>query len=279
MNRKSRWAAALAAALGLPLAAMAETPMQAPSAPPPSPLHSEVAPLPGLCTESGVAAEAAAASENTVQAEPATVAPGPELQASSNPGPTGVQAAAAAPLPGTCSAMHPTAEAAPAPPSTPVAGEPGLGATPAAEPEQLAEHSPPAPSPASPAPKARKTQTRAKQASPRQPAPPQPATAWWPSAQAGKLNILFVGSASFGSAIAILTDSAFASPEQANHSIEVKRAGAAQPVPPRWVVATNRTMLLLPVSPGEYTVHIGKDLSDAVGKPVADAASGIVVVK
>lgn len=175
--------------------------------------------------------------------------------------------------------MHPPAEAAPAPSSTPVAAEPGPVVTPAAEPAQLAQHAPPAPSPAaSPVPKARKTQTRAKQGSSRPPAPPQPASAWWPSSQAGKLNIRFVGSASFGSAIAILTDGAFASPEQANQSIEVKRAGENRAVPPRWVVATNRTMLLLPVSPGEYTVRIGKDLSDAEGKPVADAASGTVLV-
>lgn len=102
--------------------------------------------------------------------------------------------------------------------------------------------------------------------------------AWWPSPRQGKLNILFVGGASFGSAIAVLTDGSFNSAELANRSITVRNATTHRTVSPRWVVATNKTMLLLAVAPGQYQVSIGAELVDAGGRDLSQSASGIVAV-
>lgn len=108
--------------------------------------------------------------------------------------------------------------------------------------------------------------------------PKEPLTAWWPTARTDALNVLFVGEASFGSAISVLTDGRFDNTESANASIQVRHANG-KTVNRRWQLATNRQMLLLPVQPGVYTVSIQPELTDAQGRRAGSASRGRVYVR
>lgn len=108
--------------------------------------------------------------------------------------------------------------------------------------------------------------------------PKEPLTAWWPARKADALNVLFVGEASFGSAISVLTDGQFENADSANERIEV-RSSDGTIVKNRWRLATNRQMLLLIVEPGVYTVSIQSELKDAKGRQVSAASSGKVYVR
>ena len=194
---------------------------------------------------------------------------GPAIMASPTTATSGGKVAAApksAPAPAPAAAPAPAPEAAPAPEPAPAPAE--VAAAPAPEPA-----SKPAPAPA-PKPKA---VAKAKAKAP--PPPPKDATkAWWPTGGgADKLNISFVGEASFTKAIVVLADSDFADASSANANIKVTKGGAT--VPAKWLLATNKKMLLLNVDPGKYTVTIGKDLKNGAGKTVGTAGSGPVYVR
>lgn len=114
-----------------------------------------------------------------------------------------------------------------------------------------------------------------------QPKPPAPvfsATAWWPDRRPDALNILFVGEASFASAISILTDGRFDDGSEVDRYIDVRDRHGRR-VPHRWRVATNPRMLLLPVDPGVYTVTIQAQLADVLGRQAGIAADGTVRVR
>ena len=108
--------------------------------------------------------------------------------------------------------------------------------------------------------------------------PKEPLTAWWPAPKAGALNVLFVGEASFGSAISVLTDGSFESAESANAHVEVRSVDGGK-VDRRWQLATNKKMLLLVVKPGVYTVSIRSGLTDAQGRRMESESSGQVYVR
>lgn len=109
-------------------------------------------------------------------------------------------------------------------------------------------------------------------------APSQPLTAWWPASNADQLNILFVGEAAFGSAISVLADGEFENAESANAHVQVRTVDGAR-VERKWQLSTNRKMLLMSVGPGEYTVSIGADLSDAKSRTFGRTSEGRVFVR
>lgn len=228
----------------------------------------------GAADATPVATTAEASLEaSTVGVEASTVAPvpGTEIATTPIPGSCGTRVA---PEGGDAALAEKTGtdadgtNAAAAPSETDVAvnrAEPTREPVPAAEPE--------------PEPEPQSTPEPKRAAAPKPVRPPkEPLTAWWPGRKADALNVLFVGEAAFGSAISLLTDGQFDSPQSANAHIEVRSADGAL-VDRRWQTATNRQMLLMLVEPGIYTVSIGPDFSDAKGRRMGAASSGQVFVR
>ncbi|MGQ0620654.1 MAG: hypothetical protein ACT4QA_12170 [Panacagrimonas sp.] len=110
------------------------------------------------------------------------------------------------------------------------------------------------------------------------PVPEVAKKAWWPAKTSGKLNLTYAGQASFGAAIALLFDGAFATPESANQNIQVKD-GKGRAIRGQWVVATNRQMLLFTAAPGLYSVDVGVGLADQGGRGISASSAGLVFVQ
>lgn len=108
--------------------------------------------------------------------------------------------------------------------------------------------------------------------------PKEAREAWWPATVSGKLNLRHASQASFAEAIVLLFDGAFETPESANQYIQVKDSKGAA-VRGRWVVATNRQMLLFNAAPGIYSVEVGSGLVDKGGRSISGASSGLVAVR
>lgn len=101
---------------------------------------------------------------------------------------------------------------------------------------------------------------------------------WWPAKTAGKLNLTYAGQASFSAAIALLFDGDFETPESANQNIQVKDS-KGRAVHGRWVVASNRQMLLFKAVPGLYSIEVGSGLADKGGRGISAPSAGLVFVQ
>lgn len=149
---------------------------------------------------------------------------------------------------------------------------------PAPEPAPAAPEPTPEPAAAPPPPKPKpKPKAESKPAAPKK-APPEAKVAWWPAKEAGKLNVVYAGEASFTKAIVVMLDGQFDNADSANQNIKVapKKGGE---VKGKWLVANgNKSMLLLDVAPGLYSVEIGTGLTDKGGRSVGTASSGVVFV-
>lgn len=109
-------------------------------------------------------------------------------------------------------------------------------------------------------------------------APLEPLKAWWPQATQGGLNLQFAGEASFGSAIALLFDSAFDDAGSANRHVKVVGSNG-EPVQGRWVLAGNPNMLLFKADPGVYTLKIEEGLSAQGNRKLGAPSSGQVYLR
>ncbi len=125
-------------------------------------------------------------------------------------------------------------------------------------------------------------------AEPRPPPPPRPRPkkppadalkAWWPAAEAGKLNLRFAGEAAFGEAIALLFDAPFSEASGLAQHVEVKnRAGKI--IEGKWqVVKSNPQMVALRVPPGLYEIRVGESLAAANGLRFQRTAQGKIFVR
>lgn len=107
-----------------------------------------------------------------------------------------------------------------------------------------------------------------------QPAAADALRAWWPAPEAGRLNLVYAGSAAFDAALVLLFDTPPASPENANASIEV-RGRNGEPVQGEWkLVPANPRMLMFKAAPGRYTVWIDGELAASDGKTLGRSLSG-----
>tara|TARA_R110000787_G_scaffold57455_8_gene131248 strand:+ start:1420 stop:2613 length:1194 start_codon:yes stop_codon:yes gene_type:complete len=139
----------------------------------------------------------------------------------------------------------------------------------------------PVATPSTPAPRAAPPARRAVSPAPvrNRPPPPNLYTKWWPAAESEKLNVLFVGPAQFGTAIAILTDGPFADAASANEQITVRNLTGGK-ASGSWKVADgNDRMLVFETDKGPYSVKISDKLADKDGRSFSRQASGNVLVK
>ncbi len=140
----------------------------------------------------------------------------------------------------------------------------------------------PVATPSTPAPRAAPPARRAVSPAPvrNRPPPPNLYKKWWPAAEGEKLNVLFVGPAQFGTAIAILTDGPFADAASANEQITVRNLTGGGKASGSWKVADgNDRMLVFETDKGPYSVKIGDKLADKEGRSFSRQASGNVLVK
>ncbi|MGQ0698326.1 MAG: hypothetical protein ACT4PZ_08790 [Panacagrimonas sp.] len=101
---------------------------------------------------------------------------------------------------------------------------------------------------------------------------------WWPAPRPGRLNLVYAGNLAGASSIVLMFDSGFAAADGADRHVQVTRSNG-MPVVARWAVGKNRRMLLLPVSPGLYSVTVGPEMADAGGKTLGLPLSGKVLVR
>jgi hypothetical protein len=148
------------------------------------------------------------------------------------------------------------------PDDTVAAAEPGPDAEPVAQPVPSTRVGAAAPAPSAP----------------KKQAPLSALQGWWPSPEAGKLNIERVEGGSYSSVIVIRTNGEFNGLQSVNEAVVVTNE-AGQVVASDWSVAANRNTLLMPVPAGRYKVAIGAQFKDAKGLTVARATSGSVVVR
>ncbi|NKF23100.1 hypothetical protein [Solimonas marina] len=213
----------------------------------------------------GAPAEAAPSTDDAMADSTATPATG-----TSAPADTADASSAEPPADATAAAAS-TDSAAPA-----AAPEPAAEPEPAPEPEPAAAPAPePAPAAAAPKPMPKPKPVAKPKPAPKKPAAPK---VWWTGASGG-LDVVYVGSASFERAIAILAGSAFASADSAQQSVHISSGGKA--VFGTWKLNDkNPRMLLFPVkSLGNYTVKIDGTLRDAQGKTVGSSMQGVVYVQ
>lgn len=202
------------------------------------------------------APEEAAPADATAEA----AAPTGDVDASGGDmGAPGVAAVAAAPA------------EAPAP-AEPAAAEPA----PAAAPAPAAE---PAPAPA-PAQVAEAPKPAAKPVEKKKPAPAKPVGPWWGAESPNSLSVVYAGSAAYKKAVVLMLNGTFDNAESANKNIKVKDA-AGKAVSGKWELgATNKKMLVFPVSKnGRYTVSVGSGLSDRNNRALGKKLSGAVQVQ
>jgi hypothetical protein len=109
--------------------------------------------------------------------------------------------------------------------------------------------------------------------------PAEALKAWWPAAEAGKLNLRFAGEAAFGEAIALLFDAPFSEASSLAQHVEVKNR-AGKTIEGKWqVVTSNPQMVALRVAPGLYEVRVGESLAAANGLRFQRTAQGKIFVR
>lgn len=278
--------ASAASAPGEPAPATGSTePAAAEAAPAAEPVSSASAEAPAAETPTSSAPAESPPAETSV----ASGEPGADSMGGEPTGGSGAPAAAEAPRGGCGPAIMPSPATGTAGGKTGKMPETKTAAAPAPQPSpslpppvEMASSSPPpaaasssSSSSGSGEPAKPKAITKAKP-KPSAPPPKDARKAWWPAGGAGKLNIAFVGEASFTKAIVLLADGAFENGSSADANIKVTKNG--EKVSTKWLVATNKKMLLLNVGPGKYTVTIGAGLKDASGKSVGASGSGPVYV-
>ena len=190
----------------------------------------------------------------------------PEEQAAAEQAASDVAAAQAVP--------EPEPEVAPEPEATP-------------EPEVAVEAPAPAPAPeATPAPSAPAAVASAPAAKPAKPAKPatspptknqNPAPTWWGTSVAGRLNLVYAGSAAYKRAIVLMFDGDLKDAAAVSRSVKVVDA-SGKTVSGRWELnSSNPRMAVLPLeAAGTYRVTVGAGLVDIRGRTLGSTQQGPV---
>lgn len=142
---------------------------------------------------------------------------------------------------------------------------------------------PPRPTPwptATPPPRAAAAPAAAKPAATPTAAQAQRVTQWWGPESADRLSVVYAGSAAYTRAIVLMFNGTFAEAAAVQQHLRVADANG-RTVTGSWEIgASNRRMLLFPVSrAGNYTVHVGAELADSNGRRLGSELKGPVRVQ
>ncbi len=208
--------------------------------------------------------EAATLPEDGVVAPPPADAT-PEEQVAAAEAATEVAAAEAEP------ALEP--EAVPEPEAAP---EPEVAVEPNPTPAPAAAPAPSAPAPvAATKPAKQPAKPAASPSTKRQ----NPAPTWWGTSVAGRLNLVYAGSAAYKRAIVLMFDGDLKDATAVNRSVKVVDA-SGKPVAARWELNSNNPrMAVLPLeAAGIYRVTVGAGLVDARGRTLGATQQGPVQI-
>jgi hypothetical protein len=133
---------------------------------------------------------------------------------------------------------------------------------------------------AAPAPRPAATPAPARSAAAPTAAPAQRVTQWWGPESRDRLSVVYAGSAAYTRAIVLMFNGPFADAAAVQRHLRVTDA-SGKAVAGTWEIgASNRRMLLFPVSrAGNFTVSVGADLTDSNGRRLGSELKGPVRVQ